>query len=829
MLSVDSNTDKSPPPRGIGIEMTIREMGDIVIQNRSRMRFRNALLAATTLASTSLAVTANAQTADTGQIQEVIVTARSRAENLQNVPLAVTALTGATLTEASATSLQDISFLTPGLVFSSNGAQANEDLVIRGISDTSGGEASATNVAVFLDGVYIANPSAVDLAIGGVERVEVVEGPVSGLYGRNAFAGAVNYITQKPTDAFHFNIADTFGDYGKEQLDAGISGAIIPGLLKGRLVGTYDTFDGTYHDNISGQNGNGDERKDWLGTLVFTPLKNLTITPVIYSGQDHFDNNATVTYAQNCAFTTGDSYCGDLGKNQLGPFLEAPHGSDSTGLNRTVFHFHLDAKYVSDYGTIDALFGFNRVKTKSYSNFDGQEYGLDVNLYNAANQLIGTTYSEERFGNHATETDTSMELRYDSPQNLPIRVSLGGYYLNEGKTNESLFAYDLTNVPSGDHLNASFLYTSGGQAAGLGESHNSTFDGSAFIGGEWDIVPTLTLAAVVRDTSEEATEDEQSGAPTTFEKTFHSITSNESLTWKVQPGINLYASAANGSKAGGFNGASASSGVDTYAPETDWDYEVGAKTTMLGGHLRLNGDVFHLDIDNIQQIGPQPDGVALVVTNQGSVSETGVEGTADWVVGNGLRWSGGFTYSPARYSSGNDYSAGAFSAADVNACQSLAYCAGRVSQSASGPYVRLKGLQLPNSSDFVFNTTVEYRHPLNIGHDVEWFVRGDYRYESKEYATVIDNAYYGPRNVLNLHAGLEGTLPVGRWTATAYVLNLLDDKTPVDEQANAAENFDGSPIFPNRPSYTNAGGIAWIPTAVLPDGRTFAIRLEYKY
>jgi len=762
-------------------------------------------------------------------VAEVIVTARSRAENLQNVPLAVTALTSATLTQASASGLQDISFLTPGLVFSSNGAQANENLVIRGISDTSGGESSATNVAVFLDGVYIANPSAVDLSVGGLDRVEVVEGPVSGLYGRNAFAGAVNYITQKPTDDFHFNIADTFGDYGKEQVDAGISGALVPGVLKGRLVGTYDTFDGTYHDSISGQDGNGHNRKDWMGTLVFTPVKNLTITPVIYSGQDHFGNNATVTYAQNCALTTGDSVCGNLSNNQLGPFLEKPDGSGSTGLNRYVTHVHVDTKYVSDFGTIDALFGFNRVKTKSFSNFDGQEYGILDNVYNSAGQNVGLAYSENRFGNRSTETDTSMELRYDSPQSLPYRVSIGGFYLNEARTSESLYSLDLTNVPAGDHLLQAFAYTSGGQALGLGPSHNSTFDGSIFVGGEYDILQNLTLAAVVRETSEEAKEDESSGAPKTYKATFHSVTSNESLTWKVSPGINLYASAANGSKAGGFNGASAGSGSDTYAPETDWDYEVGVKSTLLDGRLRLNANVFHLDIEDVQQIGPQPNGVALVVTNQGSVSETGVEATVNYVMGNGFKWSGGFTYSPARYASGKDYSSGAFSANEVTACSDLTYCAARVMQSAAGPYVRLKGLQLPNSSDFVFNTTAEYHRPLHIGHDIEWFVRGDYRYESKEYTSPINNAYYGSRNVINLHAGLEGPLNMGRWSATAYVLNLLNDKTPIDEQANAALNFDNSPIFPNRPSNTNSGGVVWIPTAILPDGRTYAIRLEYKY
>ena len=195
---------------------------------RRRLGLKLALastVSAASFATLMVSAPASAATAPeaSSTVTEVVVTARKRAENLQNVPLTVTAVTSVQLKAASATSLQDISFLTSGLVFSSNGAQANEDLVIRGISDTSGGEASATNVSVFLDGVYIANPSAVDLAVDGVERVEVVEGPVSGLYGRNAFSGAINYVTQKPTNTFHYNIAGTYGEYNKQQLDGGIS------------------------------------------------------------------------------------------------------------------------------------------------------------------------------------------------------------------------------------------------------------------------------------------------------------------------------------------------------------------------------------------------------------------------------------------------------------------------------------------------------------------------------------------------------------------------------------------------------------------------------
>ena len=803
-------------------------------------KYRNGLLHG--VATIGLAIfsspAANAQDAPKGQTAtptpaevaatsptsgDIVVTARKRRENLQDVPLTVTAITSQELTAATAQNLQDISFLTPGLVYNSSGAQANASLVIRGISDTSGGESSTQNVSVFLDGVYIANPSAIDLQVGGLERVEIVEGPVSGIYGRNAFTGAVNYVTQKPTDVFHFNVAETFGTDGKEQVDAGISGAIIPGILKARLAGTFDKFNGTYHDNVSGQNANGHNRKDFLANIMFTPTKNLVVNP----GHDFFSPAATVTYAQNCALTTGNSYCGNLGENQIGPYIQKPDQSGANGLTRHVTHVHVDSRLTGSWGSLDALVGYNNIRTKSFGNYDGQEYGLLENLYNAAGMNIGTVYSPNKFGNQATEKDASVEVRYDSPSDRPLRFSVGGFYLNHHTTSQSIFSADLTNVPAGDHtISPGFDFTSGGQPVALTLTEQHTYDASGFVGLDYDIMPNLTVSTALRETSERQTQSQ----PAPYQgATFHSFTTNESITWKVTPHLTTYISGGNGSKAGGFNGASVSSGSDTYAPETDWDVEGGVKGSMLDGMLLFTGDIYHLNISNLQVIGPQPNSVALVVSNIGALKNNGVEMSATLTPGGGFSLSGGVAYSQPRFKGGSlDYNSGAFSTNDVGACALIASCASSrlIAATATTPAaVNLKGLRPPFESDLVFNTSAEYRQPLGFVHDVEWFVRADYRYESKQYNEVTNFAYYGPRNIFNVHLGLTGK----RWTATAYVLNVLNDKTPVTEQANAVLDSDNSPLFPNRPSNVNGGGVSWIPTSVLPDGRTFAVRLAYNF
>ena len=114
------------------------------------------------------------------------------------MPLAITAVTAQELTATGATSVEDITQLSPGVTYTSFGAEANAQVIIRGVSDTSGGYSTSQNVSTFLDGIYIKNPSAIDLSLGGVDRVEIVKGPVSTTYGRNAFMGAVNYVTTTP-------------------------------------------------------------------------------------------------------------------------------------------------------------------------------------------------------------------------------------------------------------------------------------------------------------------------------------------------------------------------------------------------------------------------------------------------------------------------------------------------------------------------------------------------------------------------------------------------------------------------------------------------------
>ena len=158
-------------------------------------------------------------------LEEIVVTARKREELLQTVPLAITAFTSDDLTKRVARDMRDISALTPGFNFEDFGGFGNTAPVIRGATQIAG--STEQPVSFFLDGVYLPRSYVTDVGFAGIDRIEVVKGPQSARYGRNAFMGAVNYVTKKPTDEWKINGEGTWGNGRRLDGDLTISGPIV--------------------------------------------------------------------------------------------------------------------------------------------------------------------------------------------------------------------------------------------------------------------------------------------------------------------------------------------------------------------------------------------------------------------------------------------------------------------------------------------------------------------------------------------------------------------------------------------------------------------------
>ncbi len=209
------------------------------------------LVLATFVAIPAMAQNPNSPTA---RMEEITTTARKSEENIQDVPIAISAFTAQEMERRGFRELEDVALATAGLSFEDYGGGYGVP-VIRGGSQLRIQDLDATT-SVYLDGIYLPRQYMLDFGTVGFDRIEVVKGPQSALYGRNAFLGAVNYVSGGPGDELGAQVRGTFGSDDRIDMSAEISGPIIGDTLGGRVIVAYSEFDGTFPN----QNPNYDGR-----------------------------------------------------------------------------------------------------------------------------------------------------------------------------------------------------------------------------------------------------------------------------------------------------------------------------------------------------------------------------------------------------------------------------------------------------------------------------------------------------------------------------------------------------------------------------------------
>lgn len=220
---------------------------------------------------------ASAEPADRAEAQAValeavVVTARKREEELQRTPQAITAFTSRDIQRNRIEQIGDVANLTTGLNYSPIFGSVVATPIIRGSAQTFG----APNVGVFLDGVYLTGKAAMDIHLADLERIEVVKGPQSALYGRNTFAGAINYITRRPSFEPRGAVAVTGGTDGLREGLASYSGPINDQLAF-RIAGRWFQHDGFFESSLDGGAIDFEEIRGFAADLLYQPDSPLSI------------------------------------------------------------------------------------------------------------------------------------------------------------------------------------------------------------------------------------------------------------------------------------------------------------------------------------------------------------------------------------------------------------------------------------------------------------------------------------------------------------------------------------------------------------------------
>jgi iron complex outermembrane receptor protein len=248
------------------------------------------------------AQTTEAVSEDNGLLPTVIVTAQKREQNLQDVPITVTAIGSQQLQDAGVRDLKDLTLLTPGLVVTSTSSEVSTTARIRGIGTVGDNIGLESSVGVVIDGVYRPRNGVGFGDLGELERIEVLKGPQGTLFGKNTSAGVINVITRKPEFDFGSKIELTGGNLGARDIGASITGPLIADKLAGRLYVTSRQRDGLY--DVSTGDGSrtatDDSDRDVLaarGQLLFRPSE--TIEALVIADYAKRDENCCLSVQIN--------------------------------------------------------------------------------------------------------------------------------------------------------------------------------------------------------------------------------------------------------------------------------------------------------------------------------------------------------------------------------------------------------------------------------------------------------------------------------------------------------------------------------------------------
>ena len=332
------------------------------------MKLRTILLA-TVVSAVATPVTAQIA------MEEIVITARKRSETLLEIPLTVSAFSAEDIEQAGYTTITDLVEAVPGVTYGSFEAEGRGDSAsFRGIA-TNTGDPTLQNSSKFIDGVYVSGSLCTAL-LSDLERVEVIKGPQSALYGRATFSGAINYITKKPTDELEGSINATVAEYDEIQLNGSLSGPIVENRLAMRVSGGFLTKGSEYTNITNGAEMGEDDIFSISSALRFTPTDALEADLSLSYSEADLGEAPRATTALNMgelAFPLVSVIGGNV--DQL----------DDPGIQSDTFRGSLSINYDINGYTLTSITGYGKEDTVNQSdgNYDPSKVGFLSFLCNA--------------------------------------------------------------------------------------------------------------------------------------------------------------------------------------------------------------------------------------------------------------------------------------------------------------------------------------------------------------------------------------------------------------------------------------------------------------
>ncbi len=562
-------------------------------------------------------------------LEEVIVTAQRRAEGLQDVPISVQAFDTQQILDLGAQDIADIGFFTPNVDFSRGANQPRYK--IRGIGTDDFGVGADPAVGVYIDGIYIGRSGGSKIAFNDIERVEILNGPQGTLFGRNAAAGAIQYITRKPVDGYEGWARATVGNYDRMQFE-GVYNMPLTDNLYWRTGALWNERDGYIDNNFTG-NEVGDEGNWSINSqLLWLPTDRLEVRfRVEYDEVDQYSrasSSATLGPRDNAAAFENIESIADFDEERdlFGTALHLNYELTDTVTFRSISSYReYDSENPEDKdGQTNPEFDFDDLNAEDNEQWS-QEFRFEGDIGDRFTWLTGAVYFKEE-----AEQRSGINLDTRAVDRLIIEREAGFPY--EAVTPG--LGFDLAFQVFGDLPR---IYENGQQALAAGRyTENVDVDGdyeswAVFADATYSILDNLDLTLGIRYTEDEkefgrnvkyndfgiwfAFDETRvdangnlvpfpEGTQGTFtqKETWDDTTGRAVLDWRVTDDVLLYASYAEGYKAGGFNSASPRGDDPPFDPEEITTWELGIKSSWFDNTLRFNAAYFDYEYDNLQEL-----------------------------------------------------------------------------------------------------------------------------------------------------------------------------------------------------------------------------------
>jgi iron complex outermembrane receptor protein len=686
-------------------------------------------------------------------IEEVVVTAQKRAEDLQDVPIAISAFTQDTMRDMGITNTQDLQLATPGLVFAAQGVLGQPYL--RGVGTRFTLNGLDPSIATYIGDRYVPRGSGNQLDLGlDVERIEVLKGPQGILYGRNATGGAIRVIKKGVSDEFEGEVKATAGNYDLYELGATVNIPISENFGM-RLSGSTTQRDG-WQDNLA---------RDLPGAHAEFNDRNIST----FSGMFKWD--MTDRFSANLAL---DYWTQDDTRGQEGSGVGPPELNVGTGLG--------------------GLFSTGRkhAATDTQQKNDGNQLGSELKLEYAADSFdftAITTYADweqlwtsEGDGTSASlftpaiahdQSDTwSQEIRAVSSASDSLRWTVGAFYYDDKHETEFEFnTLILPNTSQGFQTTDTTAYAVFGQVGwDLSERWALTL-GARYSYEERDVsvLPTsrpglTTLGAA--------------GLPFNKKDDWDEITPQATLEHHFDNAM-VYLTYSRGFKSGGFN-YPATTTPDGLDPEVLDMIELGMKGDYFNGTLRLNASAYYYDYTDLQVQRASSDTGVTTTENAANAEILGLEVDAIYAPTDALTLRFGFNFTDSQY---KDYEAAqkVFRATLGQTTASGAPAPGMVDQPFDAD-----GESLLRAPDFSAFATLGYEFTLPSGYiplSITYSYKDSFWYDFSTdpiAAPWLEEDGYGL-----LSAKIGWVSADDRWSASLWGRNLTDE-TYHDEVAGNA-------------------------------------------